>query len=208
MSDSVKTVRFLGKDVARTSVETALFTATAFLVVFNLVSIPFALPKLRSFVGAPFVPSSRQAFQAVLDNVPELRRADLKMVDIGSGDGRLVMEASRRGINAVGIELNPWLVFISKMRLRSQGFKSPILCMNAWRSISFLESFKPDLLTFYGRPGQEVLARFGALAEDVSDRTGKELIIASNKFPIPGWNIRLIAHINGFFIYRLHSDRI
>lgn len=207
MEDRPKVVKFLGKEIPRSSVETAFFSATAFFLIFNAVSIPFALPKLRTFIGAPYLPSSRTAFRSVLENVPDLQREGVKMVDIGSGDGRLVLEATKRGMNAMGIELNPWLVFVSRLRMKLAGTKAPIVCMNAWKSTPTLEKFQPDLLTFYGRPGQGVMTRFGALAEELSDRTGKELIVASNKFPIPGWNLRLIAHVEDFFIYKLHSNR-
>ncbi len=70
-----------------------------------------------------------------------------------------------------------------------------------------LVSFRPDLLTFYGRPGQGVMNRFGAFAEELSDKTGREIFVASNKFPIPGWNVRLIAQIEDFYVYKLHSNR-
>jgi len=36
------------------------------------------------------------------------------LVDVGSGDGRIVLEAARRGYKAHGVELNPWLVLYSK----------------------------------------------------------------------------------------------
>ena len=211
MSDggSDKHIKFLGKDLPRASVEKAFVSATAFFLIFNAISVPFALPKLRVFLGAPFLPSSMQAFRSVLDHVPNLSRPGLRMVDVGSGDGRLVIEASKRGFLTMGIELNPWLVFMSRMRMRFGGIKdSEIVCMNAWNSLPTLERFQPDLVTFYGRPGQGVMSRFGTLVEELSDKTGKEVIVASNKFPIPGWNIRLIAHVEDFFIYKVHSNKV
>jgi SAM-dependent methyltransferase len=41
--------------------------------------------------------------------------------DLGSGDGRLVIAAARRGAEAVGIEFNPELVAFSEKRAREQG---------------------------------------------------------------------------------------
>ena len=38
------------------------------------------------------------------------------MLDIGSGDGRLVVEAARMGFRATGVELNRWLVYYSRWR--------------------------------------------------------------------------------------------
>ncbi|CAB4061866.1 unnamed protein product [Lepeophtheirus salmonis] len=36
------------------------------------------------------------------------RRKGTSLVDIGSGDGRIVFECAKLGYNATGIELNPW----------------------------------------------------------------------------------------------------
>ena len=41
--------------------------------------------------------------------------------DLGSGDGRLVIAAARRGARAVGIEFNPELVALSEGRARAEG---------------------------------------------------------------------------------------
>lgn len=204
----IKLIRFLGKDFPRSSVEKLLYSTTGFFILFNAISIPFALPKLRAFLGAPYLPSSTAAFRAVLEHVPELNRKNLKLLDVGSGDGRIIVEAARRGYSSMGIEVNPWLYIGSNLRARIGGHKTEVVLGNAWKCIPQIERFSPDVITFYGRPGGGVMHKFGKLAEDVSDKTGKELIIVSNKFTIPGWNIRLISHIEGFYVYRLHSNRI
>ena len=41
--------------------------------------------------------------------------------DLGSGDGRMVIAAARRGARAVGVEFNPELVAFSERRARAQG---------------------------------------------------------------------------------------
>jgi hypothetical protein len=61
--------------------------------------------------GAPFLPT----LKARTDDAFEL--LDLKpgdtLLELGSGDGRILREAARRGIKAVGYELNPVLVLYS-----------------------------------------------------------------------------------------------
>ncbi|XP_075993149.1 adenine nucleotide translocase lysine N-methyltransferase isoform X2 [Genypterus blacodes] len=60
----------------------------------------------------PYIPASK----AQVGNVMTLlsgRKGNF--VDLGSGDGRLVLEAHRRGFTpAVGYELNPWLVRMAR----------------------------------------------------------------------------------------------
>ena len=41
--------------------------------------------------------------------------------DLGSGDGRMVIAAAKRGAQAVGVEFNPELVALSESRARAQG---------------------------------------------------------------------------------------
>lgn len=44
-----------------------------------------------------------------------------KLVDLGSGDGRIVIEAAKKGYEAVGYEINPWLVLYSRHLAKKQG---------------------------------------------------------------------------------------
>ena len=46
------------------------------------------------------------------------------MLDIGSGDGRLVVEAARMGFRATGVELNRWLVYYSRLSAWRAGVRS------------------------------------------------------------------------------------
>jgi SAM-dependent methyltransferase len=77
------------------------------LVVFLL----FAGVLLR---GAPYVPTlDRQAIVAL-----ELLGLEpgQTLLELGSGDGKVLLLAAQAGLNVVGIELNPILVVISRMR--------------------------------------------------------------------------------------------
>lgn len=68
------------------------------------------------FRGAPFVPT-RSRDIADLFSLHRFKKGDV-LVDLGSGDGRVLMEAARRGIVSVGYELNPFLALYSRIRLR------------------------------------------------------------------------------------------
>ncbi len=65
------------------------------------------------FVGAPYVPILKRDYGPLLD------LADIKpgqtLIDLGSGDGRLLREVAKRGIRAVGYEINPALYVISRV---------------------------------------------------------------------------------------------
>lgn len=82
----------------------AIFLAAAVVLTFSFV-IAF---------GAPFLPTLK------VRTADALELLDLKsgqtLVELGSGDGRILRAAAERGIYAIGYELNPLLVIWSKLR--------------------------------------------------------------------------------------------
>lgn len=63
------------------------------------------------FVGPPYLPTLRKQIDAALDLL-ELQEGQT-LLELGSGDGRVMLAAAKRGYKVVGIELNPLLVIIS-----------------------------------------------------------------------------------------------
>ena len=56
----------------------------------------------------PFVPSPMLVVERMLQ-LAEVRKDDV-LYDLGSGDGRIVIEAAKKfGVKAVGVDLNPTL---------------------------------------------------------------------------------------------------
>nr|ACO10837.1 C16orf24 [Caligus rogercresseyi] len=76
--------------------------------------LPFVTPALRR-ICLPYVPATDTQVQNVMKAL-QGRPKGGTLVDIGSGDGRIVFEAARLGYKATGIELNPWLVLYSKIK--------------------------------------------------------------------------------------------
>lgn len=72
---------------------------------------------LVTFRGAPYVPSRRRYIKQAFTELYPLGDTDL-LVDIGSGDGVVLRTASEYGAKAVGLELNPILVVISRILSR------------------------------------------------------------------------------------------
>ncbi|KAA0719282.1 Protein FAM173B [Triplophysa tibetana] len=87
------------------------------LVALYSVAVPFVAPALRK-VCLPFVPATSTQIENVLKVL--LTRSG-SLVDIGSGDGRIVIAAAKRGFKAVGFELNPWLVWYSRYKAWREG---------------------------------------------------------------------------------------
>lgn len=87
--------------------------------------IIFAVVLLFGFVvfrGAPYVPSRRKIIEQAFDELYVLGKKDT-LIDVGSGDGVVLRIAAKRGVKrAIGYELNPFLVIVS--RLLSRRYKN------------------------------------------------------------------------------------
>lgn len=85
-------------------IEWGIGLATGFIVLFGWVVIR----------GAPYVPSHRRF---VAQSFKELYPVSSKdtLVDLGSGDGIVLRTAAARGATAIGYEINPLLVVVTKL---------------------------------------------------------------------------------------------
>jgi hypothetical protein len=73
------------------------------------------------FVGPPYLPTKKKQIKVALDLLG-LEPGET-LLDLGSGDGRVMRAAAERGLKVIGIELNPFLVIISwfvTLKYRSQ----------------------------------------------------------------------------------------
>lgn len=68
---------------------------------------------LGAWRGAPYLPILRRPAEELLD-LSELKPGQT-LIDLGSGDGRLLRLAAKRGIRGIGYEINPWLYLVSKV---------------------------------------------------------------------------------------------
>jgi len=99
--------------------------------VITLLLVGGAVVALFGFVvafGAPYVPSLRNEVRRAFNELYALNSGDV-VVDLGSGDGTVLLEASQKGASGFGIELNPLLVFVSRLRLHG---RAKITLGNMW----------------------------------------------------------------------------
>jgi hypothetical protein len=87
------------------------------LILLLMASCALAQPPLKRDV--PFFPTKFPLVEAMLD-LAEVGASDI-VYDLGSGDGRIVIGAARRGARGVGVELDPVLVKLSLQNAREAG---------------------------------------------------------------------------------------
>lgn len=94
-----------------------------------------ALLLLFSFVilfGAPYLPTQKQQIRVALDLL-DLKKGQT-LLELGCGDGRVLKAAAKRGVRAVGFELNPVLVIAAKLYTRPYRELVEVRWGNYWRA--------------------------------------------------------------------------
>ena len=97
------------------------------------ISVGIFLFLIFSFVilfGAPFLPTLKKQAEAALELL-DLRPGDT-LLELGSGDGRILRMAAERGIRGIGYELNPLLVWYSQARNWRYRKLISFKCRNYW----------------------------------------------------------------------------
>jgi SAM-dependent methyltransferase len=82
--------------------------------------------------GAPFLPTLKTQIQVVFEFL-DLKPGQ-KLIELGSGDGRVLIEAAKRGIYATGYELNPILFVYSWFKTRKYKDQITLKFGNYWRA--------------------------------------------------------------------------
>jgi 16S rRNA A1518/A1519 N6-dimethyltransferase RsmA/KsgA/DIM1 with predicted DNA glycosylase/AP lyase activity len=113
-------------------------------------------------------------------DLAKLGRDDV-VYDLGSGDGRILIEAAKRGNRAVGFEIDPELVTLSEEKIESAGavVKSKIIVHRA--DLFTADLSKADVVATY--LPESFLTRLLPLFEKM--KPGARIV--SHQFQIPGW---------------------
>ncbi|XP_028329560.1 protein N-lysine methyltransferase FAM173B [Gouania willdenowi] len=146
------------------------------VVALYAVTAPFVAPALRK-ICLPFVPATTAQVENVLN---ALRPRAGTLVDIGSGDGRIVIAAAKHGFKASGFELNPWLVWYSRCKAWREGVhhSAAFHISDLWK-VSFAQYSN---VVIFGVP--QMMNQLELKLESELPSTAK---VVACRFPFPTW---------------------
>ncbi|OGH73865.1 MAG: hypothetical protein A3C90_04730 [Candidatus Magasanikbacteria bacterium RIFCSPHIGHO2_02_FULL_51_14] len=130
--------------------------------------------------GAPYLPTHRESVAKMIE-LAQVRPAD-KMVDLGSGDGRIVIAFAKQGIEAHGYEVNPLLVWWSRKNIQRAGLdgRAFIHRQSFWRA----DFSSYSIVTIFG---------ITHIMKGLEKKLQKELApgarVISNAFRFPNWKL-------------------
>lgn len=139
--------------------------------------------------GAPFLPTLKKQSSEALDLL-DLKSGQV-FVDLGCGDGRLLVLAASRGLRAVGYELNPFLALYAWARTRRYGRRVKVKWANFWRAdLSDADGVFVFLIGHFMRRLDKLLSQYS---------NNHQIKLVSNSFKIPGK--KPLRHQGALYLY-------
>jgi len=144
--------------------------------------------------GAPYLPTLSSQKKTALDLL-DLRPGQT-LLELGSGDGRMLKYAAERGIKAIGYELNPLLVIYSKFATFKYKHLVTIKLANFWTiSLPECDGIYVFLLDRYMRK----------LHNKITQENASSVKLVSYAFKIP--NCKPITEKNGLYLYNFTTAK-
>ena len=164
---------------------------TYFLFVVFVVVISFSFVVL---FGAPYLPVMTASAEQAIDLL-DLKEGQT-IIDLGSGEGKILRLAAKRNLNVIGYELNPILFLISYLSTRRYGRRVKIVYGNFWsKEIPSADAIFVFLLPKYMEKLDEKISKI---------RLNHGLKLVSYSFQIPGKKPYLES--NNLFFYQYNQS--
>jgi hypothetical protein len=145
------------------------------------------------FFGAPYVPSRRTYIKRAFTELYGVGPKDV-VVDIGSGDGVVLRVAAGLGARAVGYEIHPLLVLISRV-LSAGNSKVSVRLANFWHTQ--LPADTTLIYTFsVSRDNKKLIRKI----QQECDRLGRPLDLMCYASPLPG--VQAQKTFEAYHLYR------
>jgi hypothetical protein len=145
--------------------------------------------------GAIYDPSTHAQAGTMVDLAGV--RAGERAVDLGSGDGRIVIELAVRGAEAHGFEVNPVLVLLARRNISRHGLEGKAFIH--WRSFWRADLSRFDIVTTF--QVDFVMAR-------LEDKLKRELAdgarVVSHHWRFPTWPAETVR--GDMYLYRLEKS--
>lgn len=144
------------------------------------------------FLDLPYVATDRQKIDSII-KLAKIKKGET-VVDLGSGDGRLLFAAAQRGAHAIGYEINPLLIVLTHIHAKLKGLVDQIELrrQNLWKA----DLAVADVIFVYGR--RKNMPKFEEFIYRNAQK-GSRVVVNTNPFP----NKEPQKSANDFFLYQV-----
>ncbi|CAF1421981.1 unnamed protein product [Adineta steineri] len=145
----------------------------------TVLCIPFVTPALRRH-ALPYVPATREQLDNIFNLLKQYSTKQRRhLVDLGSGDGRIVFEAVQQGLpRATGIELNRVLVYYARLKALTSGQRK--ICQFKRANLWKYDLSKYDTIVLFG-----VDTMMEPLLKKLSKEIADESVVITCRYQFP-----------------------
>jgi len=147
------------------------------------------------FRGSPYLPSHKLDVRKSFIDLYHLDKKDV-LVDIGSGDGVILREATRLGAHAVGYEINPILFLVSWFLSRNDK-KANVVFADFWMS-----NLPHDVTVVYVFSASRDIKKIIKRLQNEADRLGRSISVISYGARFNG--MKEVNSIGAHHLYTFH----
>lgn len=170
-----------------------MILALALILIFALllfVILLFSFMVFDLFLELPYVGTQRKKIETIM-KFASIKKGET-VVDLGSGDGRLLIESAKKGAKAVGYEINPFMIAISMIHRKLEGFENQIEIRkeSLWKADLAIA----DVIFVYAK--RKSMKKFEDFIYQ-NAKKGTRVIANTNPFP----EKKPKKEINGIFLY-------
>jgi protein-L-isoaspartate O-methyltransferase len=169
-----------------------LYLLLFILAAIMILDLSFLLPTIH---GAIYIPSKNEKVEKMI-RLANIKKGE-KAVDLGSGDGRIVIALAKAGAEAHGYEISPLLVWKSRLNIRMAGLqgKAFIHFQTFWHA----NLSEYDVVTIFG---------ISYIMNDLQKKLRKELKpgsrVIANAFPFKKW--KYDKQDDEVYLYKIEKD--
>jgi SAM-dependent methyltransferase len=147
---------------------------------------------LESKKIVPFVPSPQEVVDKMIE-LADVQKDDV-VYDLGSGDGRIVITAAKKGAKAVGFDIDPQLVKESRENIRKAGVEDRAEIRN--QDILTVDLSPASVVTMYLLPDVNLRLKPNLLRQL---KPGSRVV--SHAFDMGDWKPDKTERVNGRTVY-------
>ena len=155
--------------------------------------IYFYLPFL---FGAPYLSSNKRETSTIVSFAKKYsKKKNPKALDLGSGNGRLILALSKSGIESHGFEINPILLGLTKLKIHLGKSKLKNEISVSQKNFMLEDLGKYDIITIF-QTNRMMKKLEGKLQRELK----KGSIVISNEWKFPNW--KFIKQDGQIYLYR------
>lgn len=170
-----------------------------FLIIQLIFALFFFFLVLSFYTGAPYVPTKTKAARRMIE-LAHITKGT-RVMDLGSGDGKLLFLAASYGAIATGYEINPFLVLFTNMKALCSPNRTRVRAV--WKNFWHADLSKADVILLYLIPW-----KMNQLEDKLLKETKPGTKIISNSFIFPHIPCTKKDEINHVYMFTVPKKRV